>query len=473
MEKAFFNQLKTYLKQEELQRVRKAYQLADYLHRDAKRDSGEPYIIHPLNVAYILVLRKADVDTICAALLHDTIEDTDILKEELAKEFNNTIAELVDGVSKLKGRNLHEKQRLKYANTRKLLSGFLVDPRIIIIKTADRLHNMRTIMYKKEEKQIENSLETLTTYVPMANLIGTSIYLNELASRAFHVIKRKEYEETESMRTYLEEKTESTIKEIEEKIKRILKENQIPNQIKFRCKNNYQLFQQLRKGKKIEEIKDLLAMKIIVKNIYDCYKVMDLIKQYFDTDKEKEKDFIASPKDNLYQSIHLVLMKEIGNIQVQIKTERMEKIANYGLASYWEFYGIDAKQNMEKDLKNKMFYQTLANLGEFYEDNKQFVEQVQIELFGDKIYTYTPQGKLIVLPKHATLIDFASQIHSEVLQNMVGARVNGVFVPINYELKNKDQVMILTEENGKAFCTDWEQYATTTSAKRIIQKIKK
>jgi len=470
MEQELLKKLKLYMKQEELKRVKEAYDLANYLHRDALRDSGEPYIIHPLSVASILSDRYADVDTICASLLHDTIEDTDMTKELLQETFGETTAQLVDGVSKLKGRNLHEKQILKYANMRKLMIGFTVDPRIILIKTADRLHNMRTIDYKKEKKKIENSLETLNTYVPMTNLVGASVYLNELASRSFKVVSKEEYEQIEKERKKTRIISEEEIQKTATRIQELLEKYQIKNQMNYRIKNNYQLFQNLRKGKKIEEVNDLIAIKITVEDILDCYKVLDIINSYFEIEASQEKDYIAKPKDNLYQSLHTTIKNSLHNIQIQIKTPKMEKLADYGLAAYWEFYKRNAREQMEKDLKNKMFYKTLTDLGDFYEDNKEFVEQVQIELFGDKVYVYTPMGKMVALPIGSTPIDFANSIHTELLKNMVGARVNGSFVPVNYRLQNKDKVMIITGEEGKS--KNWEEFATTTSAKRTIRKMK-
>lgn len=453
----------------DIKKIKKAYAMAEYLHRNTKRDSGEPYIVHPLSVAFILADEKADTDTICACLLHDTLEDTNLKKEKIAEEFGEDVAELVDGVSKLKSRNLKEKQMIKYANMRKLLTGLLKDPRIILIKIADNLHNMRTIQYKRKEKQVENSLETLNNYVPMANLLGTSIFLNELSNRAFYCVDSNFCQKIEDLRMEIELTQQQEINKILKEIAAFLESENIPNQIKYRIKNTYQLARKLKRGMKKEEIKDLIAIKIAVKNIMDCYKTEDIITKNYSYEKETQKDYISSPKDNLYQGLHINI-KGNTQIQIQIKTETMTHVAEHGLATYWETYKEYAKEKMKEDISTKWYYKTLNNIDEFCTDNKEFIEQVNIELFKDQVHVYTPQGRLINLPEHATPIDFAYRIHTDVLKHMIGVRVNNEFVPLNYQLQNKDKVTIITDENTLTPNETWLSSAVTTGAKRVIRK---
>lgn len=467
----FMHVVKGYIKNEEdLAMISDAYFLASYLHRDTKRDSGEPYIIHPLNVAYTCACIFADVDTLCAALLHDTLEDTSFQKRELAARFNDTVADLVDGVSKLKTKKISEKEKIKYTNIRKLMLGLVNDPRIIILKLADNLHNMRTIHYKRVEKQIENSLETLNIYVPMADMIGASIYLKELSNRAFLFSDRVNALATCQLRYVLEKSISEVINSFISKIHAILLDCNIPNQIKFRIKNDYHLFQKMQQGYFLSDITDLYAVKIIVPYISNCYEVFDILHKHYSCILDKECDYIAHPKDNLYQSLHTLIPFENNFIQVQIKTEQMSLVADYGFASYWKLYKKNAKDKMSLDLQERVFYQTLCDMGYFYHDNKEFVLQAQKELFGDKVVVYTPCGEKVFLPIGSTAVDFAYRIHSDFLKNMIGVQVNGEDVSVDTVLKNHDTVKIVTLDRPHSSIL-LEEHAVTTSAKREIRKL--
>ncbi len=452
--------------------IKEAFDLANYLHRDTKRDSGEAYIVHPLNVSYTCACVLADADTICAALLHDTLEDTTLKKEDISVRFNDTVAQLVDGVSKLKTKKISEKEKIKYTNIRKLMTGLLMDPRIIILKIADNLHNIRTIQYKRVEKQIENSLETLNIYVPMADMIGASIYLKELSNRAFLCSDELNALAIQKLRRSLDISISQIISSFISEVHTLLFKYQIAHQIQFRIKNDYQLFLQMHQGYFLQDISDLYAVKIMVSDISKCYDVLEILHQKYACILEKEKDYISSPKDNLYQSLHTNLSFLNTLIQVQIKTKQMALIADYGFAAYWKLYQKEAKNKMASDLQDRIFYQTLSDMGYYFKDNKEFVLQAQKELFGDKIIVYTPKGKKIMLPRGSTAVDFAYRIHSDFLQTMVGVLVNGKHVPINIELKENDVVQILTLEHTSS-CLLFEEQATTTSAKREIRRLRR
>ncbi len=466
-------QLRNY-KLGEIEAARRAYEMAEYLHRHVKRESGEPYIVHPLSTALILVEYYADVDTLCGALLHDVIEDTEFTKEDIANYFNHPTSILVDGVTKLKGLKLATKQSIKYANERKMNSILLFEPRCNLIKLADKLHNMRTIQYKRKRlKQIENSLEALDTQVPISHFLGASKFENELSNLAFQCLAPDEYKRVEEIRSRLQEEKKSEIESLKNELHKILKIQNITGEIQFRIKNNYQLYQKIRKGKQLTNIHDLLALKLILKNINQCYSVFDSIRSNFQIIEEDTRDFIVRPKENLYQSLHLGIQGENNStIQIQLKTERMNRFANGGYAAFWYYDRETASTKMREELRKKRFFNSLKTIDEVIKDNQKFVQQVRYEVFNKNIiHLYTPSGDMFDLPEGATPIDFAYMIHSELLEKMSGARVNGVFVPLNYKLQNGDTVQIITDEKIH-IKGEWESYAVTTGAKRIIRKKK-
>ncbi len=458
-----------------LKQLYKAYEIAEFLHRGVVRESGEPYITHPLTVANIMLDNwYVDVDTLSAALLHDVLEDTQFTFQDIAKELNFNVAVLVDGVSKLKGMKLSDKQSIKYANERKLVEGIFTDPRIYLLKLSDRLHNMRTIGFKKKrEKQIENALETLDLFFYMANFMGTSAILNELANLSFQCIDPLKYQKIDELRQKLEANSKNEILVMLQEIQNILKDYSIPNEIKFRIKNNYQLYQRLRKGNCLQDINDLFAFKIIVEDAKACYEVFDILKSRFSIIDQFTRDFIISPKENMYQSLHLATMGSNKIFQMQIKSQRMHEVSEYGYGAFWKFYGEDAMKKMKEEISKKRFFQNIQKIEEL-EDNKQFVEQVRFEVFNnDFVHVYTPKNDMFTFPKGSTPLDFAYSIHTDLLKNFMKAMVNGKFVPINYVLQNNDRVEIFCHENSFLVKEDWEQHAKTIGAKRFLRRINK
>ena len=462
-------------KKESIDEILKAYELANNLHDGQKRQSGEPYIIHPLSVAIILSEMKADKDTICAGILHDTLEDTHITKEELIHEFNSDIANLVDGVTKISKLNFSSKQDRNYANTRKIISSITEDVRIVIIKLADRLHNMRTLEYKTEFKQKENSLETMELFVPLAYYIGAYGIKNELEDLSLKYLKPDEYQLTTEVHNKIEEESRHCLAEMLINIKEILDNQGIPNKIKTRTKNIYGLYKNLSKGYKIEDIHDLLSLKIMVDNITNCYKTLGIIHSQYNPINSKFKDYICNPKTNMYRSLHTTVFGEDDRlVQTQIRTFSMDEIASFGLTSYW-YQNIDnPREKMQEDLKEKyQFFKSLAEINSTFGDNQEFITQVKQELFTDKIYVYTTKGDVIELPSGSTPIDFAYRIHTDIGNSMIGAIVNDDKVSIYDELHNKDRVKIITSEYSMGPGKDWFENTKTTHAKRRIRDFNK
>lgn len=465
------NKLREY-NPEEVEIVKRAYEYADTLHKGQMRQSGEPYISHPLNVAYILTDMHADRDTICAGLLHDTLEDTNITKEDIAHDFNQNVANLVDGVTKLSKMNFFSKQDQNYANTRKIITGIKEDVRIIIIKLADRLHNMRTLQFKSEFKQKENALETMEIFVPLAYYIGAYRIKSELEDLSLQYLKSDMYKKIEERKLRLEESSNDCLKEMSYKIETLLNDKNIPNEIKIRTKNIYGIYKRLNEGHKLSDIHDLLALKIMVDEVENCYRTLYLIHNEYHPINDKFKDYICNPKTNMYQSLHTTVFGPDDRlIQTQIRTFDMDKVASFGLTAYWDEQKGKARDVMQDDLKQKFqFFKSLTEINSMFGDNQQFVNQVKNELFADKVYVYTTKGDIIELPKGATPIDFAYKIHTDIGNTMVGVFVNDEFVPIDYVLKNKDRVRIVTDELSYGPRIDWIDKAQTSLAKRKIKE---
>lgn len=456
---------------ENLEIVKKAYYYAEELHRGQKRQSGEDYIVHPLNVAYILAEMYADKDTICAALLHDTLEDTEIIKEQIAKDFNETVSYLVDGVTKISRMNFSTKEEQNMANTRKIITSMRNDIRIIIIKLADRLHNMRTLQYKSEYKQKENSQETLLLYVRLADRIGLHVLKRELEDLSLQYINNDEYNRIKEMRLKVAEDSKECIQEMLGTINDLLNNQNIPHEEMVRIKNIYGIYKKIQRGYRLTEIHDLLSLKVIVDNINDCYPTLRWIHWKYKPINRKFKDYISVCKPNGYQSLHTTIFGEDGRlVQTQIRTPQMNQVASYGLAANWGDYPENANLVMQQEWKtNDPFYDSLVEIDSQYANDKEFVDQVYRELLGDRISVYTQTGKL-ELPKGATPIDVAYNIHTEVGNNMVGAIINGKEAEIGKQLKQNDNVRIITDDTSIGPNASWLTQTATTKAKRKIKE---
>ena len=456
--------------EEEVEVVKRAYLYAEQLHSGQIRQSGEPYITHPLNVAYILAEMHADRDTVCAGLLHDTLEDTNITKEDIAHDFNQDIANLVDGVTKIAKMNFSSKEEQHSANTRKIITSITEDVRIIIIKLADRLHNMRTLEYKSEFKQKENAMETMDIFVPMAYYIGAYRIKSELEDLSLRYLYPESYKKIEFMKLQLEYDNQRCLQEMLQTINEVLDNNEIHHEIKVRTKNIYGIYKKLEEGYKIHDIHDLLSLKIMVDEIANCYQTLGLIHSKYNPVNDKFKDYIYNPKTNMYRSLHTTVFgPEERLVQTQIRTFDMDRIASFGLPAYWDINKGQARYVMQEDLKNNTpLIKSLVEFNNLFADNQEFVSQVKKELFSKNIYVKNTDGIPICLPVGATPIDFAYKMDQGDI--MVGAYVNDEYVPVDYVLHNKDRVRIVTDILSYGPRLDWLDKATTTEAKMKIKR---
>ena len=416
---------------------------------------------------------KADCDTICAGLLHDTLEDTDISKEEITILFNQDVAELVDGVTKLSKMNFSSKQACNLANTRKIVTSLRKDVRIILIKLADRLHNMRTLQFKSEFKQKENALETMEIFVPLAYYLGHYRIKSELEDISLYYLKRNDYKRVEEIKNKLEEEGTPCLEYMSNVIGKELSENTIYNEIKLRTKNIYGIYKKLEQGMKLSEIPDLWALKIMVNEIKDCYLALGLIHFKYHPVDGSFRDYLCNPKPNKYSSLHTTVMGEEGRlVQAQIRTFEQDRVASFGLASYWNINKNKARDAMQMELSDKyQFIKSLIEIDSSFSDNYEFVEQAKRELFTDRVYVYTPKGDTIELPLGATIIDFAYRIHSEIGNRMIGAIVNDEKVSLDYVLKDKDRVKVLTNDSILNPESNWVDMAKTAYARRKIKEV--
>lgn len=463
------NHIKTY-NPDEIEIIKKAYEFANELHYGQKRQSGEAYISHPLNVAYILSEMHADKDTICAGLLHDTLEDTETTKEEIAQLFNKEIANLVDGVTKISKMNFSSKAEQNLANTRKIITGLTEDVRIIIIKLADRLHNMRTLEFKSSFKQKENSLETMEIFVPLAYYIGAYRIKSELEDISFGYLYPDDYKRIEERLKNSSIENNSCLNEMLLNIDEILNNESIPHEIKVRTKNIYGIYKRLNNGcNKISDIHDLLSLKIMVDEIKNCYQTLGLIHSKYHPINDKFKDYICNPKTNLYSSLHTTVFGPNDKlVQTQIRTFDMDKVASFGLTSYWDINKGEARHKMQETLKKKsQLFKSLSDVNIMFKDNQDFVTQVKSELFSDKIYIYTSNGEIKELPKGSNIIDLACYMDLENI--LIGAKVNDEIVPIDYCLKNKDRVVVLTDDLAYGYKEDYIERANTDYAKEKLK----
>ena len=454
--------------------IMKAYKLAEEKHRNQKRGSGEPYIIHPLNVAYILAAIGLDDSTICAALLHDVVEDTDVTLKDLEEMFGDEIAEMVNGVTKLSNLQFETVEETQVENYRRMFLAMGKDIRVILIKLADRLHNMRTLSYLKRDRQIANAKETLDLYAPLANRLGLYSIKAELEDLGFkYLYPDKYYELVESINKKKDERLKF-IHKIMDDIRIQLKKHRIDAEVTGRAKHLYSIYRKMKRDNStIDQIYDLFAMRIIVNSVKDCYAALGVVHEMYSPMPGRFKDYIAVPKPNMYQSIHTTLLGEKGTpFEVQIRTWDMHRIAEYGIAAHWaykeaNFLGRGKKNVVVTDDKLAWLRETLEWQQEM-QDPTQFLDNLKTELFEDEVYVFTPKGAIKVLPKGATPIDFAYYIHAEIGNHMTGCKINSKIMPIITPLNSGDIVEIITSENSKGPSMDWLKFVKSTQARTKI-----
>ena len=462
------SRLRSYQPDADLSVVRKAYEFSAKAHEGQKRRSGEPYVQHPVAVAGVLTLLKTDVAAVVAGLLHDTLEDTVATADELEREFGKEVLHLVDGVTKIGKITFKSSEEKQAENFRKMVLSMADDIRVVIIKIADRLHNMRTLEHLSEGRRQEIAQETLEIYAPLANRIGIGWVKNELEDLCLKHLKPDVYETLRVRVAKRDEDRQQYIEEVGVLVEKALSENGLIGAVYGRPKHLYGIYQKMNKQSiSFEEVYDLTALRIITDTKMNCYALLGVIHSLWRPVPGRFKDYIAIPKSNLYQSLHTTVVGPKGeHVEFQIRTEEMHRIAEYGIAAHWKY-----KEQGRVDDKDSKAFGWLRQFIEWQTDlpdNRQFMDSVKLELFHDVVYVFTPKGIVKELPKGSTPVDFAYAIHTEVGDRCVGAKVNGKIVPLKYQMESGDTLEILTSPNQTPH-KDWLKFVRTSRAKTKIK----
>ncbi|KOR24123.1 bifunctional (p)ppGpp synthetase/guanosine-3',5'-bis(diphosphate) 3'-pyrophosphohydrolase [Clostridium sp. L74] len=455
--------------EKEIEFIKKAYNFACNAHKEQKRISGEPYITHPEEVAIILFEMGMDVNTMIAGLMHDVVEDTQYTYEDVVKEFGNEVADLVNGVTKLGKIEYKTKEEQQADNVRKMLLAMTKDIRVILIKLADRLHNMRTLRFMPVEKQKEKSKETLDIYAPLAHRLGISKIKWELEDLSFRYINPNEYYFLVRKIAEKRAEREEHIKEIVSNLQQNLKKAGIESEIDGRPKHFYSIYKKMQnKNKNLDQIFDLTAVRILVDTVKDCYGALGIAHTVYKPIPGRFKDYIAMPKPNMYQSLHSTVMGVGGRpFEIQIRTYEMHKTAEYGIAAHWKYKEkVDNSNNVDLKLT---WLREMLDWQKETSDPEEFMQGFKIDLFSDEVFVFTPKGKVISLPNKATPVDFAYKIHTDIGHRCIGAKVNGKMVPLDYELKTGEIIEVLTSSTSKGPNLDWLSMVKSNQAKSKIR----
>ena len=476
--KELIDKIKTYHPSDDFSMVEKAYKLAVEAHKEQKRKSGEPYIIHPLKVAYILAELELDMETITAGILHDIIEDTPYTYEDIAHLFSEEIAALVDGVTKLGKLSYTTKEEAQAENYRKMFLAMAKDIRVILIKLADRLHNMRTLNYMTPEKQREKAQETLDIYAPLAHRLGISKIRSEMEDLCFKYLNPDAYFDLAAKIQKKKEERDQFVQSMVQELQTKMNEAGIKGKVYGRTKHFFSIYKKMvNQNKTLDQIYDLFAIRALVDSVKDCYAVLGIVHTAYTPMPGRIKDYIAMPKPNMYQSLHNTLIGPHGQVfEVQIRTWEMHRTSEYGIAAHWKYKEGRANEKSSKAQKSEEA--KLAWLRQIMEwqkdmsDNKEYLDTIKLDLniYSTQVYAFTPQGDVIQLTKDSTPIDFAYMIHSAVGNKMVGARVNNKIVPLDHKIQNGDIVEIITSQNSKGPNRDWLAIVKTAQARTKIKQ---
>ncbi|HEX7285413.1 MAG TPA: bifunctional (p)ppGpp synthetase/guanosine-3',5'-bis(diphosphate) 3'-pyrophosphohydrolase [Candidatus Angelobacter sp.] len=448
--------------------IRKAYNFSLQHHQGQTRASGEPYLVHPLEVALVLADMKLDSTAIAAGLLHDAIEDTDVTHEDIRREFGEQVVHIVEGVTKIDKIDFASREERQAENVRKMVLAMVDDIRVVLIKLADRLHNMRTLQHLPEERRQNVARETLEIYAPLAHRLGMGKVRGELEDLAFRYVDSIGYEQVHQAVESRRKAGEKFLAEMVKTLQKKLKENGVEARVDSRIKRLYSIHQKLlRQRITVDQVYDLLAVRIITKSVKDCYTVLGAIHQMWRPVPGRIKDFIAMPRPNLYQSLHTTVITEDGHqFEVQIRTEEMHRMAEEGIAAHWKYK--DGSPVTAKDEQRLAWLRQVVEWQQDVKDPSEFLSTLKVDLYPEEVYTFTPKGKVVILPRDASAIDFAYSIHTEVGHTCVGAKVNGRIVPLRYKLNNGDVVEIMTQ-SGHNPSRDWLAIAKSTRARNKIR----
>src|SRR2546429_4499786 len=454
--------------QDDLSLVKKAYDYSLKHHEGQSRASGEPYLVHPLEVALILAEMKIDPAAIVAGLLHDSVEDTSVTVVDIRKEFGEQVAHIVEGVTKISAIDFATREEQQAENLRKMMLAMVDDIRVVLIKLADRLHNMRTLEHLPPERQLQIAQETLDIYAPLAHGLGMGKVRGELEDLAFQYVDPIGYKQIKDQVDARRKSGEEFLARIVEFIQGKLKENGVEAHVDSRIKRLYSIYQKLQRQRiTVDQVYDLLAIRIITKSVKDCYTVLGAIHSIWRPVPGRIKDFIAMPRPNLYQSLHTTVMAEGGmQFEVQIRTEEMHKMAEEGIAAHWKYK--DGRPVSAKDEQRLAWLRQVVEWQREVSDPNEFLSTLKIDLYPEEVYTFTPKGKVVVLPRDSSPIDFAYSIHTEVGHTCVGAKVNGRMVPLRFKLHSGDIVEILTQPGHKP-SRDWLAVVKSSRARNKIK----
>lgn len=462
--------IERYMTEEEVAFVMKAYEYAKLMHKDQKRKSGEPYIIHPVNVAIILADLDMDVETIVSALLHDVVEDTPATYDDIKEMFSEDVAKIVDGVTKLNKLNYKSSEAFQAENLRKMILAMNNDIRVIIVKLADRLHNLRTLEYMNEEKRKQKAQETIEIYAPLAGRLGIFKIKWELEDLSLRYLDPEGYYDLVEKINKKRSEREKEINEIIKKISAELDKQELHYDISGRPKNFYSIYKKMKgKSKSFESIYDLIAVRILVDTVKDCYAVLGIVHSMWKPLPGRFKDYIAMPKPNMYQSLHTTVISDTGEIfEIQIRTYEMHEVAEYGIAAHWKYKG---GKTQGKDVDSKLdWLRQLLEWQKDLKDPKEFIDTLKIDFFDDEVFVFTPNGDVVDLPEGSTPVDFAYRVHTGVGNTCVGAKVDSRIVPLNYKLKNGNIVEVITQKSSSGPSRDWLKFVKSPRAKQKIKQ---